>query len=172
MAALVLLTIIAKPNLSTRNSANVVHQPGTPVTIWSSTGGSYQDGDGSTEPITYQIPNNAAQYYKPNLSLAGTCTFPGAYAGKMYTITASLPIGPGGTLVPVIQSVPIPAPVPIPNPPVPVPFLCSAFQVNSPIQPPNTCPVPFRWTGDFQWKVSAAGCPGQSTKLSQNAPRM
>lgn len=160
MATLVLTSVQATPTLATRNTAGNVAQPGTPLVVWSPAG-NYNDDDGSTQPVTFRTPFNTVTPYSPAFTLSAVCTFTSQYAMEGYDVVASLPIGQNGTLVPILRSAGNHVPAPLPNPPVPVPLQCANFQFDDGLHLPASCPVPFRFAGDFQWKLSFMGLPGE-----------
>ena len=163
MAALTLVSVQAIPAIATRNSAGIVARPGVSTYIWTPTI-NYNDPlqtDGSTNPVTFQIPSSKTALYVPTITWNATCVFTQPYAGKAYSIIASLPIGNEGALVPIFQSTgKMVAPDPIPSPPPLVQLQCAEFELVSGLNVPPASPVPFRVAGDFIWKLSFGSLPG------------
>jgi hypothetical protein len=160
MASLVLTAVRATPALATRNSAGTLIPPGVPLTVWDPAG-NYADCGGSTKPVTFRTPVDATQPYSPSFTLIATCTFTSQYAGQSFDVEVSLPIGPNGAFVTILRSTGNMPPMPLPNPPVPVPLQISNFQFNNGLNLASGCPVPFRFAGDFQWKLTFMALPGK-----------
>jgi hypothetical protein len=164
MATLELVSIQAIPTIATKNSAGTVAQPGNPVDVWIQ-GVDYKDPvyiDGSTQPVTFQTPLLNTVPYVPAITWKATCLFTQQYAGQPYSIVASLPIGNGGTMVPIFKSTgTIVAPAPIPNPPPMVTLQYANFELVSSLNIPTASPVPFRVAGDFTWGLSFSGLSGK-----------
>lgn len=160
MATLLLVSIDATPALATRNTANAVAQPGVPIQVWTS-GGNFRDPawpDGSTQPVTFRIPALNTAPFVPALTWEATCVFTQQYAGQQYSIVASLPIGNGGAMVPVLRSTGSPVvPAIILNPPPLVQLQWNQFILDPSLNIPVTSPLPLRLAGDFQWSLSFAG---------------
>ncbi|KAI9681747.1 MAG: hypothetical protein M1829_000492 [Trizodia sp. TS-e1964] len=152
MAALVISTIHATPTLSTRNSAGHVDPPNTALLVWDPLT-NYVDGTGSTKPVTFTTPSTNPTPYSPSFSLATLATFTSQYAGQTFDVEGSLPIGLNGAYVTILRNTANVPPTPPPNPPVPVPRTFSGFQFDAGLNLANSCPVPFRFAGDFRWSL-------------------
>lgn len=151
MASAAVVIIEGTPELSTTNSAGDLIEPGKLRTIWNATG-DYVDGTGSTNPITLRIPPSDKTPYTPALTVGALITFTSAYSGAIFSLEGSLR-RPDGTETVILMSTGNLAPPSIPNPPVAVPMKFSKFEFAAGLILPDSCPVPFRYSGDFNWKL-------------------
>jgi hypothetical protein len=159
MAALVINSIVGTPALATRNSVGSVLQPGVATTLWDMTG-SYVDGTGSTKPATFKTPADNTSPYSPALTVNATITFTSQYSGNIFNVEGYL-VQPDGTSITILNSTGNMPPSPLPNPPLPVQMQFSNFQFDARLNLANGCPVPFRCTGDFRWKLTFTTLPGK-----------
>lgn len=158
---LVVNLISAQPDFRTTNSTGQNPLP-ILLPIWTLTkprpAAWYIDGPtGSKSPVTFHIPNNITATYTINLEFEGVFTFPTAWVGH-YVVTASL----GGTEV--LKSPPGDIPPPPPSAPVPTNLMLNNFIVSAPITT-AICPIPFRWAGDFEWKIYNVEVPGKHLSM-------
>lgn len=114
----------------------------------------YVDGTGSKEPRIFSIPRTTEESYDVSIQLEGLFTFPSSWTGQ-YVIQAY----PNGLSTPILESHRHIVPPPT-NPPIPIPIKIDSFKASSPFKD-FVCPIPFRWAGDFEWKISNVNVEGE-----------
>ena len=155
--ALVITSINAVPDFTTMRPDGTLSNARIEDLIWNGLG-NYDDGTGSTRPITFEIPNVAPPSYAVKVLLQGICQLPPSYANASYTVCGTL-LTDDGQSVTVFKSSPLKAPPIIPQNGVQVLITPDTLNVPAPT-PSIACPVLFRWAGDFSWKIKPDGLPG------------
>lgn len=127
--------------------------PANPI-IWQP-GVNYQNGtDGSTNPVTFQLPTATDQTWMLPMTLSGSITFPAAWYGTRFKLVGSL----NGTAI--VENDPMVATV------APVwSFsqlrLLSALPFVNPRDPSYAFLIPFRISGDWTWAIQPVSLPSK-----------
>ncbi|MCJ1400403.1 hypothetical protein MMC11_003608 [Xylographa trunciseda] len=154
--AFLINSITAKSDYLVTTSAGAIIFP-VAVTVWSlaspQTESWYADGSGSKQPTIFRILPSPTDQYIVAVQLEGLFTFPSSWTGQ-YQIQAYLK----GISTAILASEPQTVPPPT-NPPIPFPIKIGSFNVPAPFKD-DVCPVPFCWTGDFEWKISNVNVEG------------
>ncbi len=159
MATATILAITAVPTLSTTNSNGILVRPGISGTVWDPVN-NYVDGTGSFAPITFRTPGLVTQPYSLRITVNIAVIFTTQYSGTTFDLEGSVVL-PDGAELKVLTSIGNQVPTPLPNPPAPVPMQISNFQFHDDLHLENSCPVPFRVTGDFIWRLTFMDLPGE-----------
>ncbi|KAG4441287.1 hypothetical protein IFR05_003215 [Cadophora sp. M221] len=159
MATATILLITAVPTLSTTNSTGVLVRPGVSRTVWDPVQ-NYVDGTGSFVPITFRTPGLITQQYSLRITVNLVVVLTSQYSGTSFDLEGSMVL-PDGTERKVLTSIGNHVPSPLPNPPIPVPMQISNFQFHDDLHLENSCPVPFRISGDIIWKLTFMALPGE-----------
>ncbi|KAI9741653.1 MAG: hypothetical protein M1834_000037 [Cirrosporium novae-zelandiae] len=162
MATFVISQITARSPLMTENTARAINLPDIWFTIWNPTDNFVDDVasdgfGGSTAPVTFRIPVGNPLKYQLGLSMTAMVIFPQTFVeGSSFTVRAAL-MGTDGSLAEVLESAEIPMPIqPSPVQPVPIPITVSELGIIPPFAGMLACPVPFRWAGDFHWRITSS----------------
>lgn len=159
MATATILNITAVPTLSTTNSNGFLVRPGVSGTVWDPVN-NYVDGTGSLAPVTFRIPGLVTQPYSLPITVNIAVVLTSQYSGTSFDLEGSVVL-PNGSELKVLTSIGNQVPTPLPNPPAPVPMQIAKFQFHDDLHLENSCPVPFRITGDIIWKLTFMDLPGE-----------
>lgn len=144
MATWDIISIQATPNIACVSSTGYVIFP-KEYTIWDSTK-NYNDSDtGSTVPVMFRTLSAPVSDPMVSIRLAGTCEFPATWAGGKYILSAL-----AGSNTTVLQSEELDVP---PNSSQNIVVKNFHLLMSSAV----SCPLPFRWAGDFTWTISLVG---------------
>ncbi|KAL5321066.1 hypothetical protein ACEPPN_011876 [Leptodophora sp. 'Broadleaf-Isolate-01'] len=157
MATATILNITAVPTLSTTNSNGFLVRPGVSGTVWDPVN-NYVDGTGSLAPVTFRIPGLVTQPYSLPITVNIAVVLTSQYSGTSFDLEGSVVL-PNGSELKVLTSIGNQVPTPLPNPPAPVPMQIAKFQFHDDLHLENSCPVPFRITGDIIWKLTFMDLP-------------
>lgn len=151
MAALLVNSILAVPDIPTRNSNGYVVLG--QETIWNTVQNFIDGPSGSIAPATFKTPGVQEESYTVPITFTGTFVFPQQAVGQTYVLSASIAIG--ASVVQVLQSSKIL--VPAANLATPGNVKATGFQLVLPNFGLALCPLPFRWAGDFVWSLQLGG---------------
>lgn len=137
-----IVSIEAIPDITCVSTAGRVIPTQINTIIWEPTK-DYIDAAGSKVPVTFRTPDTNNDYMTLT-KLIGTCVFPESWSGNRYIV------GCWAGELEVLRSRQIDVPPPFPENIV-------AMDLLTLIPDPTTCPLPFRWAGDFTWRLRLVG---------------